>query len=300
MRFSFLLYTPCLIGGMLCCYKLKAHSDFTYTLSVPLKFLYTQNLFKKWIKNPPTFTKKNHDEGFLIKNNLKNPKKEEKEDVKSISLEQAIDHLHNKQFALATKILLKLLEKDSSPKTSLFKRRIIYNLALSYFWQDNVGEAIAHLRSLLFVNPYNSLVRKSLQKMGDPLMDDFFSFWIWIPPEPVGLILSLIFMVQLIFLIKKRYTLLMVFFVPNLFLYSLGFWYFYKRWLPYATVTKESSCLSFPKKGAPKIFDIQTASLVQILLKTKDDSNEKWVQVRLNSRQAGWVLMKEVQPLYPK
>ena len=280
------------------CFQSGASDPLPSRLKNPL---YRQNLFGTLMQAPITILKKdlqNKNTPYLPasgQNSEENAVKKETLPASPTALEQAIHHLHNTRYLQASKILLELLESDSSHQTSRAKRVITYNLALAYFWQDEKGKTLAYLRRLVFFNPYSPLPRKTLSQMGDR-----FVFWLWIPPEPVGILLTVMVIITLILLGRKKYSLLMGLAVPFLGLYSAGFWYFYKRGQSYATVTKDSVCLSSPDEKSPQIGELESTVLVQVLRTTQDESSTWWYHVRSGGRQTGWVPEDALIPLRPR
>ena len=295
-------------GYFLClmiCFQSEA-SD-SSSLPSPLKKLLYRSLPGAFLQTPYTLLKQevqNEKDTYALPSSsgktsaesaIEKTKKNNIAPFAPVSLEQAIHHLHSKRFLLASKMFLELLESDSLKETSHAKRVITYNLALAYFWQDEQGKALGNLRRLLFSNPYNPLLRKTLSQM-----KDHFVFWLWIPPEPVGVLLTVMAIISLILLKKKNYPLLIGLLVPFLGLYSAGFWYFYKRGQSYATVVKDSVCLSSPDKKAPKICELEATLLVQILRTTEDDNNTRWHHVSSRNRQTGWIPEEVLIHLRPR
>ncbi len=257
--------------------KLLKKSDLIFDRFLNIKYAKLTNMFKAFVIS--SFVSLIFFTGSFFNKACASPPSATNE---ASSFEQAVDHLHKKEFEQAQTILMKLLEEkpNSIP--------LLYNLGLTFYQQKKQAEARAYWRRAIFNNPYNTKVLASLKHIGDTL-----PFWLTWPSDIVWAIQFLLW-ASFVFLIYKKKFLVLSRIWPMLAIpiQVISLLYFYPRTQNYATLVQNTSLHSDSNSSAPVLFEQKAG----VLLKIKKTKNN-WSYVILSDIKEGWIPSEFLIPL---
>ena len=205
---------------------------------------------------------------------------------------QGLKALQENRPAEAQALFLQFLKRHPSSNAGRF------NLALSFYLQTKKPDpARAHLRQLLFENPYDKNTRLALRALGDRPY-----FWLWWSPDGflAGMALSTVFLMIAGF--RKTFASLKWLLPLWLTAHGAGGFYFYHRLQRHGSLIQDTKAVSAPDLKAPSLFTYPAGTLVKILKQAPlpTVSARGWSQVRAKDGKTGWVASRLLIPVNKK